>query len=193
MPITTEKLRQIKKGTKEDKVLEDILRFLQNKSWPSSQRSSSMAQRDYYVIEHNMHEENGIIFFNNRMVIPESMREEMLTKLLASHLGKEKPKARASESIYRPKLNMDIEKSVKNCDTCAANRPQKAREPMKPHEPPSLPLVKVGVDIFDFGGRAYLLAVGYHSKFPEVSLLDDKTASSVIKVLKPTFGCNIKP
>ena len=116
---------------------------------------------------------NGIIFFNNKMVIPESMREEKLTKRLASHLGIEKSKSRARESIYRPKLIMDIEKPVKNCDTCAANRPQKAREPMKPHEPPSLPWVKVGADIFNSGGREYLLAVGYHSKFPEVALLDD--------------------
>ena len=74
MPATTEKLRQIKNATKEDKVLEDILCFLRDNSWSSSRRSLSMAQRHYYVTRHDMHEENGIIFFKNRIVIPESMR-----------------------------------------------------------------------------------------------------------------------
>ena len=59
---------------------------------------------------------------------------------------------------------------------------------MIPHEIPTRPWAKLGMDIFQFGGRDYLAVVGYCSKYPEVAHLKSKTANGVITVLKEIFA-----
>ena len=44
----------------------------------------------------------GLIFREEKLVIPTSMQSEMLTKLYESHLGMEKCKARACSVMYWP-------------------------------------------------------------------------------------------
>ena len=53
------------------------------------------------------------------------------------------------------------------------------------HPLPSLPWNKVGVDLFDFEGVNYLLAVDYYSNYIEVTpLYKDPRSSTLIKHLK---------
>ena len=59
---------------------------------------------------------------------------------------------------------------------------------MIPHEIPTRPWAKLGMDIFQFGGREYLAVVDYFSKYPEVARLKSKTANGVITVLKEIFA-----
>ena len=47
-------------------------------------------------------------------------------------------------------------------------RRENSREPLIPHEVPLRPWQKLGADIFDYGGQAYLIIVDYFSKYPEV-------------------------
>ena len=60
-----------------------------------------------------------------------------------------------------------------------SNRDQK--EPMIPHEIPNRPWEKLGVDYFTFAGKDYLLVVDYFSKYPEVVLMNSKTAEATVK------------
>ena len=55
----------------------------------------------------------GLILKGERVIIPQSMRKEMLELLHNAHQGIEKTKAIAKEIIYRPGMNQDIEKKNK--------------------------------------------------------------------------------
>jgi hypothetical protein len=55
---------------------------------------------------------------------------------------------------------------------------------MSPHGSPDRTWQKVGLDLFVISGNVYLVIVDYYSKYPEVALLCDKTASTVVMHFK---------
>ena len=113
----------------------------------------------------------------------------MLTKLHESHLGIEKCKARARSIMYScTGRERDIEETISRCSICAKYKPANPRQPLIPHVIPEGPWSKLGMDIFAFRGRDYLLVVDYFSKYPDVSKLSTKTVSCVISHLKTCFA-----
>ena len=50
------------------------------------------------------------------------------------------------------------------------------------------PWQKLGTDIFELNSRVYLIVVDYYSKYPELSLLTDKSSQSVITSMKSVFA-----
>ncbi|WAR27096.1 hypothetical protein MAR_012800 [Mya arenaria] len=58
----------------------------------------------YWNIKDEIHIIDGMLFFNERIIIPIEMRREILMKLHESHLGISKTIARASESVYWPRM-----------------------------------------------------------------------------------------
>ena len=58
---------------------------------------------------------------------------------------------------------------------------------MMPHDPALGPWEKLGIDMFEFNGKQYLLVADYFSRFPIVRELSDMTANRVIAILKHCF------
>ena len=56
------------------------------------------------------------------------------------------------------------------------------------HSVPALRWQQVALDIMTHRGKDYLVAVDYLSKFPEIALLERKTAACVIMHLKSMFA-----
>lgn len=108
----------------------------------------------------------------------------MLNLVHGSHQVTEKSKAHVREVMYWPGMTEDIENTVIRCSKCAEWRINSQKEPLIPHEVPISPWQKLGADLFVFRGQTYLCVVDYFSKFPEISLLQTKIASSVITHLK---------
>lgn len=59
---------------------------------------------------------------------------------------------------------------------------------MIPTKTPSLPWQVVATDIFHFRQKDYLLLVEYRSQYPEVSLLQSSSTSTVIERMKCCFA-----
>jgi len=57
-----------------------------------------------------------------------------------------------------------------------------------PHPVPERAWQKISADIFTLGGKDYLLVIDYYLHFPEIALLEDKTASCVIIHPKSLFA-----
>ena len=62
------------------------------------------------------------------------------------------------------------------------------RESLHPHNIPGLPWQIVGTDLFEFAGHTYLLVTDFYSKYFEIELLHQKTATCVINNLKKMFA-----
>jgi rubrerythrin len=118
------------------------------------------------------------LFLGEKVIIPQSMRANTLKKIHKSHLGMDKCKNRARAVLYWPGLTKDIDKMISACSTCATFRRSAAAEPLIPHETR---------DIFTFKNMDYLLVVDYYSKYPEVTKLSGKTATSVNRNLREIF------
>lgn len=55
--------------------------------------------------------------FYHIIVIPEKMRQDILHGIHEGHLGVEKCKRRARDTVFWPGINKDIEKLISRCDT----------------------------------------------------------------------------
>jgi transposase InsO family protein len=187
IPASPEKLETIREATKTDQSFTKLRNYV-HYGWPTHKSSLPLDLQPYWAIRDEIHEEDGILFVGEKLIVPVSQRREILEKLHESHLGMDKCKARARDSLYWPNMTKDIEDMVARCATCATYKRKNQKEPLMPHSVPDRPWSKLGTDIFDFEGHDYLIVVDYHSKYPEVARLENKTASGVIKVMKPMFA-----
>ena len=54
----------------------------------------------------------------SRMVIPTSLRKDMLERIHEGHLGAEKQKRLARDVMFWPSMNKDIDELAKGCGVC---------------------------------------------------------------------------
>ena len=127
---------------------------------------------------------DGIVFSDQRIVVPQSLQSKMLGLIHESHFGIEKSKSRARELLYWPKMGADIERTVANCKLCIKYQHNQQREPMISHDILHERFFKVGMDILTFKGKDYLVVVDYYFKYPELPALPDKTASTIVEQCK---------
>ena len=99
-------------------------------------------------------------------------------------MGAEKSKSRARTVMYWPGMSKDIEGEVSKCSVCMKYQTNQHREPMLPHDIPDGRWQKIAMYTMTYHGRDCLVIVEYYSKYPEVSLLPDETASSIVTYTK---------
>jgi len=187
LPVSTARLDEIKQATKVDTVSAKLAKYILD-GWPVDKSQVDPECRPYW----NDHDEltilNGILFKGQCIVIPASLKKDMLDKLHESHMGIVKTKQRARDIMYWPGINHDIENMISSCATCLTYQRQNQREPLKPQPIPSRAWVKVGVDLFSLDGHEYMMCVDYYSKFPYVVKLNNQTSHCVITALKSIFA-----
>lgn len=130
---------------------------------------------------------DDLLLCDERIVIPRSMRLEILNCIHTGHLGITKCRARARASIWWPGLSMQIENMVANCSTCAKDRPE-PKEPLISTSFPSRPWERLAADLFELEGKVYLIVVDYYSRWFEIRRLNDQSSARVISVLKELFS-----
>jgi len=135
----------------------------------------------YKKFADEMYELDGLLFAHCKLIIPSSMRLYILQLIHEAILARRNAKP-------WPNMSRDIENFVAKCSVCNNFRRHQTAEPLLPHPVPERPWQKVGVDIFSFKRKDYLLVVDYYSKYPEISRLPDKTASTVVMHLKEIFA-----
>ena len=178
LPMSEQKILLMREATAQDEALQAVISVCKT-GWPVHKWSLKPLVRPYWPIHDDIHEVEGLVFVGDKLLIPSSLRGEMLNKIHETHLGMEKCKARARELLYWPGMTNDIEELVRR-----ANQ----REPMIPHQVPERPWSKVAADIFTLDGRDYMVVVDYYSKYPEVVTMPDKTGTTVVRKLKAIFA-----
>ena len=159
-PATPQKLQSLKDTSLNDDVQNQIRRYVMH-GWPKYKDNASPQLHAYWGIRDEIHCEDDLLFAGEKLVVPNAMTGEMLSRLHEGHLGIEKCRARAREIMYWPNMFADIEQTVAKCATCATFRRQNNKQPMIPHEVPDRPWAKVGADIFSFKDHDYLVVVDY--------------------------------
>lgn len=120
--------------------------------------------KPYGKFRHDIYCDNGLVFFGERIIVPKSLRSDMLEKLHESHVGMTKTKLRARGILYWPGIDTDIENFVSRCRVCEMFLPAVTNEPLLPHPVPDLRFEKVGCDICQLGGEDFLILTDYFSK-----------------------------
>ena len=79
---------------------------------------------------------DGVIFYGNRIVIPGTMRQEVLDILHKAHQGVEGMYHAAQHSVMWPGLYRDLEGIRSACDACNLNAKSNPKLPPRPIEDP---------------------------------------------------------
>ena len=122
------------------------------------------------------------------IVIPNSLRQQVLTHLHTSHMCIEKTKLLACDSVFWSNINVDIKGYIKPCVTCLESQQMQPKEKITHHDIPLRPWKVVGTDIFHFKNKHYLCIVDYNSKFPVIKRLDGLSAENLINTVKIIFA-----
>ena len=100
-------LEEVRRATADDHVLTELGEKIQN-GWPSRRDEVNNELKQYWSYRDELSINNGIIFESDRAVILKKLRPEMLKQLHIPHMGIEKTKLRAIESMFWPGVNREI-------------------------------------------------------------------------------------
>jgi len=143
----------------------------------------------------SLYAQDGVLMYNDRVVVPSSLRQGILQHLHAALQGTSTMEQRAPAIVYWPGLSKDIQNTRHNCANCHRNAPFQAATPPIPSPPPSTPFAAIFADFFDYGGCHYLVVGDRLSGWVEVLRSTAGTdlggSAGLVRHLRtffPTFG-----
>ena len=86
--------------------------------WPDNVDEISIILKPYYCIRDEFSVQNGLIFKDDRVVIPLELRSFVLELIHSSHIGIESCLRRARECVYWSCMHSDVKKFVSKCEIC---------------------------------------------------------------------------
>lgn len=185
--VTSEKLVVLKGEIAKDAQLMQITKLFKE-GWPSTINLVPENVKYFFKFRNEIYVDNGIVFLNNQIIIPKSMRAEMVEKAHAGHFGINRTVMRAKSVMWWPNMERDIEEFVGKCRICEKFQQPNKKEAMIPHQIPDSPFLKIGCDFCDFGGKSFLIIKDYFSKWLEIIETKGKTAEEVIEKWKGFFA-----
>lgn len=184
LPATEERLQVIREEQNKDPLCCKLKTYCEKGKidWDGPVKRYFQVRTELMIVEE-------LLMRGNRVVIPLSLRADVLERLHTGHQGTTKCRQRAKGSVWWPGIRKNIDDKISNCPTCCKHRLQHP-EPLMPSPLPSRPWQKVGTDLLEWKKVDYLLVVDYYSRYIEVAKLTSTSASSVTTHLKPIFSCH---
>ncbi|CAA9995134.1 unnamed protein product [Nesidiocoris tenuis] len=172
-PLTAKKIAD---ATMQDPELREILQNLR--------LGTSMGDGDYKYSTYQ-----NCIFYGIRVYIPSCYRNMILSELHEGHIGIVKMKALARSHVYWPRIDIDIERMVKNCRACQLGAKEPAKVPTHFWERPCHPWQRIHLDFAGpFQNVTYFLVIDAYSKWPEVFPVKNTSSTTTIHILSELFA-----
>ena len=136
--------------------------------------------------------------FRKQLIVPESLRDEVLQELhagvLSGHLGQEKTTERLKKRFYWPGYEQDVQLWCQTCGTCASRKTTSPsnRAPLRTITA-GYPMEVVAVGPFpesEAGNSYVLVASDYFSKWMEAYPIPNQEASTVARKLVNELFCH---
>ncbi|UYV74954.1 K02A2.6-like, partial [Cordylochernes scorpioides] len=187
LSVCSDTVLRIREETSSDPILCEVKKLILN-GWPPNKNQTSMLTREYWNFREELTVQDGIILKNDRIVIPNKLRAEMIMKTHQGHIGINSSMRRARDNIFWPGMNAQIGQEIENCSICLSNSQNQVREPMKSHKIPNYPWERISLDIFEIFKQNYLIIVDHYSDFFEVECLENTTSEYIIECCKRQFS-----
>ncbi|KAL7865994.1 hypothetical protein SRHO_G00112410 [Serrasalmus rhombeus] len=185
LPASTAYLEELKDQLQRDSVCARVMQLC-TESWPVGGLKEP-ALKFYWAERALLTVQDGLLLKGQRLVIPSTMRNDVLAKLHEGHQGVVKCRERARQSVWWPGLSQQLNELVLNCRACCQER-LNHREPLISTPYLGKPWQKCGADLFMLGSKTYLLVVDYMSRYVEIALLTPTRSNDVIHHLKSIFA-----
>ncbi|XP_039451539.1 uncharacterized protein K02A2.6-like [Culex pipiens pallens] len=195
LSISDNCLDTIMKATEQDAALQTVIDFIRN-GWPSTIDRVPSAAKIYFKYRSELSTQDGLVFRNDRILIPCALQRSMIDKVHVSHNGIESTLKLARENIFWPGMSAQITDVVKECHVCAKFAASQQKPPMQSHAVPIYPWQVVSMDVFFTSYQRkrhqFLVTVDHYSDYIELDILKDMSARSLVETCRKNFaryGC----
>ena len=86
LPIRPERLQKLKTETKRDTSLQELMRTVLD-GWPEDKSVLPLSITPYFSFKDELTVQDGLIFKGDRVLVPQSLRREMMQAIHATHSG----------------------------------------------------------------------------------------------------------
>ena len=124
----------------------------------------------------------------NRIVIPTDMGHDCLETLHVPYLGLQKTLLRACTSVFWPGMTADIKALISNCSVCQKFQSRQPAETLRNEVPTTQPWTCLATDIFEYGGKSYLIITDQFSKFIVVHKVADHSSEQTVAAILQVFS-----
>ena len=183
-------LHNLQLATQDDDKLA-ILKHVIQQGWPKTIKEVPTKVQKYWTFHEELTIEDGLVLKGMRIIIPDKKREEILKLIHEGHLGLNKCKMRAKETVYWPGINEQLQQLILDCQLClkySRSKDKNTPHTALGHEIPPVPWSKVATDTFHYDSKSYLLVVDYTSRFPIVREIKSMSAQCIAEHFRLIFS-----
>ena len=185
LPITSITWDLVRTTTNSDKNLNDLTSIIED-GFPDSSAEIPQHLCAYFPLFDHLSTVDGVIVYNDRVIVPKSLRPNVINTLHAAHQGVSTMIARAESSVFWPGITKDIHDVRDRCHQCNRNAPSNPASLPIPPMLPEYPFQCICADYFTYKGVPYLVIVDRYSNWPIVERSRDG-AAGLISLLRQTF------
>ena len=117
LPVSKPKVEEIKEATAYDPSLKELKEMIKP-GWPETKSQTPANIQIYWNVRDELSEVEGVLLKKDRIIVPSSMRKEMLQRIHQGHMGIGKSKQRARDVLYWPGMNSQISHMISRCTIC---------------------------------------------------------------------------
>ena len=147
-PVSKATLQKLRLATQSDPTLHSLTKTV-HEGWPHCKKGCPEQLLDYWSFRQEISEEDGLLYKNQRLIVPHSERLETLKVLHLGHYTVDKMQLRALETVYWPEINKDILNQYQSCKTCIKHSKSQRSAPLQSHPTPELQWHMVATDLFE--------------------------------------------
>ena len=129
LAISGARWHQIKHASADDPVLQELRSVIQ-RGWPDSKKELPQCLLPFYDVRDELTTQDEFVFKGQQIVVPASLRKELIEVTHASHIGIEACVRRARESLWWPRMSAELKQYIEKCDICLAHRTSQTKEPL---------------------------------------------------------------
>lgn len=169
-------------ATKVDVEIQMVINAVQTGDWKDVDVVYRALKKEFEV-------ESELLFKDFQVVVPTSLRERFLKMAHSTHAGIVSMKRIVRERAWWPRLNIDVEKMVRECHACQLLGPKNRPIPLVMSEIPSKPMEGVAIDFLEIekGSKELLMVTCLHSKFLMCKAMSSTTTDLMIEKLEEIF------
>ena len=115
----TNSLAEIAELTAHDTELQSVVHHI-SKGWTNNKRNVPIEILPYWSIKDELSVSGGIVYRNDRIVVPVALRKTLTVKLHQAHMGTESTLRLARTSLWWPKMNNQLKQFIATWEACNA-------------------------------------------------------------------------
>lgn len=163
--------------------IQQVKNSLETGNWSSELKIYKMCAEELMVVD-------DILMRGIRMVVPLSLRSNIVKIYHEGHPGATKMKSKLRQRFWYPYMDKDVEKLVAECVSCKLVALPDPPTPLQRTSLPNHPWEVLGIDLFGPvpSGEYVFVIVDYYSRFIETKILRKTETRNITQALDEIFA-----